>query len=784
MAVSANRISGFTRKPPRNARSCAKPLAVDLSDTAQRRVGEIFGVLKAEASDKNCEALVAHIEDALVRGVFEALRKLPRDASQEAVLESAIAKVNDALFRLLGEDGLSLGPETISGAVISQHGKELSAAIWGRPSVLLFHPTNDGRIQIYDLADDGGHASDNAGRGFAQIISGTMTARDRLLVTSEDLRNPLGDETLSEAVLGGSPEESVVALDQLLTEAKQNFPLTVFLTDSLGRAETTEAPAGSPLSAKTPHKTAKTDQSIRRLIDTQSQTKEIMSPPLWSSLRRKLRSLFGWLGGTVPGLWRGWRERKEEQAVLESQKSGARSRWSDPEPSVEPPAPIDEPSMPTAEQSADELDAMEATLEEAAAEYAEYDKVWDETADSAMRSGLTEEPTEPRIRRSAGEVIHESLTVTVEAINDLPRVGKAVIVLILAGLSALNVSGIYLGWQETQRQIAAEYQQSIDTIEQKIDSAEASLIYHDDARARSLLKEAESLIAELPEESDKQAENKRALTSKLSERRLTANRAVELAAPEVVASLNGEAGPLPLRRLAELNDRVYAATAEGQIYAIDEDGGASKKAATDGSTALFLSDDKRLLATNAAGQFLSLAANGQSSDGQLAWSGESIEPTDAVTWGSRLYVLDAAHNRLIRHYATASGWGSPNFYLKDGTDVSKGVSMAVDGNLWVLNSDGAVTKIRLGKREPFSLAEVEPALVNAKRLRTDEASDNLWILDPANRRLLAFSKETGELVNQFLSDRLAGADDFLVDEPSGEVLAAQGNAVLRFELPE
>jgi hypothetical protein len=110
--------------------------------------------------------------------------------------------------------------------------------------------------------------------------------------------------------------------------------------------------------------------------------------------------------------------------------------------------------------------------------------------------------------------------------------------------------------------------------------------------------------------------------------------------------------------------------------------------------------------------------------------------------------------------------------------------MAVDGNLWVLGSDGDVTKIRLGKREPFSLAEVEPALTNAKRLRTDEESDNLWVLDPANRRLLAFSKETGELVNQFLSDRLSGADDFLVDEASGEVLAAQGNTVLRFELPE
>ena len=284
MAAPGNRICGFTQKMPRNARTCAKPLAIDLSENAQNRMGDIFGVLKAEASEKNCEALAAHIEDALVRGIFEALRKLPEGASQETVLEAAVAKVNDALYRLLGEDGLSLGPETISGAIVSQNGKDISAAVWGRPAVLLFHPNSHGQVSIYDLTDDGTPTGE-PGHGFSQIISGRITGSDRLLVGSDDLRNPLGDELLSRSALRDTPSQAVEAIRRAMADSRLNFSMSLFVSDS------SEWPAGAiPESCERPEPqkpSAQTEKSIERLIATESQTEEIMSPPIIRSIAKK-----------------------------------------------------------------------------------------------------------------------------------------------------------------------------------------------------------------------------------------------------------------------------------------------------------------------------------------------------------------------------------------------------------------------------------------------------------------------------------------------------------------
>ena len=70
-----------------------------------------------------------------------------------------------------GRTACPLGPETISGAIVSQNGKDISAAIWGRPAVLLFHPNSHGQVSIYDLTDDGTPTGE-PGHGFSQIISG------------------------------------------------------------------------------------------------------------------------------------------------------------------------------------------------------------------------------------------------------------------------------------------------------------------------------------------------------------------------------------------------------------------------------------------------------------------------------------------------------------------------------------------------------------------------------------------------------------------------------------
>ena len=228
----------------------------------------------------------------------------------------------------------------------------------------------------------------------------------------------------------------------------------------------------------------------------------------------------------------------------------------------------------------------------------------------------------------------------------------------------------------------------------------------------------------------------------------------------------------------------YVLTDRAEIFSIDSSGMSSMVTKAAEMPVLFLSDGSRLLAIEANGRLLTVTPGGQTAGGQVDWGTDPLQPAEAVTWGSRLYVLDPQHNRLIRHQATDSGYGAGQPYLKDGTDLSRGVSLTVDGNLYILGSDGQVTKLRLGERQDFSLSPVEPPLTGAGKIRTDEKSKSLWILDPGNRRILSFSKETGTFEGQYVHDDLAEANDFLIDEANREALVAKGNAVLRFRLGE
>jgi hypothetical protein len=395
-----------------------------------------------------------------------------------------------------------------------------------------------------------------------------------------------------------------------------------------------------------------------------------------------------------------------------------------------------------------------------------------------------EPPAEQAVSLSLKEALDTGMTHLIEVVNDLPKPSKVGMVALLAVLTVVNFSSLAVGWNKTRQEMAQVHEYNINQIEQKMDSAEASLIYRDDHRAKELLAQAEALIAEMPEDSKEHRQDKRALTLQLQERRETANRAVRLSAPDVVASLNGGQGPLFLHRLAQMKEKVFAVADNGKIFEIDPSGGASQAAASPEKPALFLADERRLLSATIEGNLLTLSPTGQPSEGLISWGTEPVQPEDAVVWGSRLYVLDATHNRLLKHYAMADGYGTPQFYLKDGTDVSKGVSMAVDGNLYILNSNGQVTKLRLGQRQEFNLGPVEPALTKASRIRTGEDYENLWILDTTERRLLSFDKKTGELQAQYLHDKFGGTDDFLVDESNLEVLTAKGNNILRFNLPE
>ncbi len=288
------RVSHYLRLSQRRGDAYVRTISPDLSEKTQQRTGLILGVIRADAAGPAGDALVANIEDSLIRGLNDALRRLPAGAGQEAVFEAAMTKVNESLARIVNDRHLAVRLDQIDGCILAQQGVDVIAAAWGKPTLLLFHPTKDRKIKVYDLMEE--EAAPKAagpkpgGRGFMHLITGRINCGDKLFVCTEDLRSTLGPAELAPLIADNDPEPATAILSEVFTARKMTGPLALFVTDA------TECEPESEDDVQKPGKrlSSATQRSIEKLLSTESQTRNIMSPAILPSLIRNI-------GGALSG---------------------------------------------------------------------------------------------------------------------------------------------------------------------------------------------------------------------------------------------------------------------------------------------------------------------------------------------------------------------------------------------------------------------------------------------------------------------------------------------------
>lgn len=139
------------------------------------------------------------------------------------------------------------------------------------------------------------------------------------------------------------------------------------------------------------------------------------------------------------------------------------------------------------------------------------------------------------------------------------------------------------------------------------------------------------------------------------------------------------------------------------------------------------------------------------------------------TWGQagglgvyfgNVYVLDKSAKQIFKFVSTSSEYVKNN-YFKDSPDVSEGTGIAIDGSIWVLLSDGTVMKFTRGNSDNFSLIGLDKAFSSPTRIFTNVSTNNVYILDNGNSRIVAFDK-TGAYVAQYQAPLLKDAKDIEV----------------------
>ena len=124
-----------------------------------------------------------------------------------------------------------------------------------------------------------------------------------------------------------------------------------------------------------------------------------------------------------------------------------------------------------------------------------------------------------------------------------------------------------------------------------------------------------------------------------------------------------------------------------------------------------------------------------------------ILPTSFNFWNGALYVLDSQNSAIWKYTPNSTGFSPPQTWLQTDQKLnSHPVSLAINGEIWVLSADGKVTPYAKGTKQEFKPSQ-ENKITNASNLITSPDTDILAFVDADN--LIYVYKKTGEVMAKY-----------------------------------
>jgi len=125
------------------------------------------------------------------------------------------------------------------------------------------------------------------------------------------------------------------------------------------------------------------------------------------------------------------------------------------------------------------------------------------------------------------------------------------------------------------------------------------------------------------------------------------------------------------------------------------------------------------------------------------------------------------------------GYDKGSAWLKTDTDIHDAVSLAIDGDLFLLKSDGQILKFVSGYQQEFTIAGLDPKLENPTEIWTYNNLKYLYILEPTHKRVVVLDKN-GQMLQQYTSDSWQNPTGMIVDEENKVIYILDNNKIHRF----
>ncbi len=332
---------------------------------------------------------------------------------------------------------------------------------------------------------------------------------------------------------------------------------------------------------------------------------------------------------------------------------------------------------------------------------------------------------------------------------------------------------------EDNEQYAAKLQQ----IDNLLGEVESKQVMNDDAGARSSLAEAQTVLNEIPNDSKAYSTSGADLQGRINQLDGTVNKVTVLDQPTVVGDLSSTVGQAQVGAISLIGNNVFAfATGSAGVWRLNiEKNEVSNVISDDATVSGYRSLENDSAATTLAAinkadfvQFNPVLE--KTSSVEVALKDEDTTVTDMDVFGTRLYILAAEQNRIVRLDKKGSSYGDATNWLSDGEDVAGAVSLDIDGSIYLLFSDGSIKKYDGGDQSSFSIDEFSPSLAGSVKLIKNDPADPFILLNPTQQRVVVLDKD-GNLQGQYKSAAFGNAKDIAYNADTKTIYVAADNKV-------
>lgn len=368
----------------------------------------------------------------------------------------------------------------------------------------------------------------------------------------------------------------------------------------------------------------------------------------------------------------------------------------------------------------------------------------------ALREDREEEMAEKkRVRRERlnqsvsalrGWLTHEERWAWVRDVKSWPR--KKLLTVIGALAAVLIVGVLVLSLFTGQQKQLDEMNSKLALAEENVTQADTRGAF-DKTEAAMLLDEAESLAVEVLN-SGLLGGQASQLLDKIDQQREYLDNVVYVDDEvTLVTDFSSLVGTDSIVDVEQYNDRIVVFTSDEayQVMLGEAQAPSGIDSAERVVSASYFGDRGNIVMLTASGRIMEYTdGNSQFADNS---DGAWVNGIDVSTYSSKIYVLDPAGNQIWKYQRGTSAYGSGVSYLAEGADVSKGVSLAVDGNVWVLNSDGTISRFLSGDVIDFNVKDAPLVPIDgAVQIYTELEITQLYVLDSANSRILVYNKSS------------------------------------------